>query len=458
MEHQFRDFLVLSFLSLFNLVLSLFLSTGIAYAAQLTLAWNPNTEQDLAGYKIYYGTSSGAYEVAVNVGKWTSCTIDGFKEGRTYYLAATAYDVYGNESGFSNEVSYTFTELDSDKDGIPDVDEIEIYGTDPYTADTDKDGINDGQELGYWGEFWNKDFDGDGLINLLDPDADQDGFQDGSEIENNSDPMDPGSKPGLPQLETGEVIVDHNWKRVNFSIPFINPTVVAKPLSHNDPDPAVIRIRNVDEKGFDVRIQEWDYLDGRHATETVSYLAVEKGTYTLAQGTQIEAGEFDTSNTIFKLVTFKQTFSKVPVVLVAITSVNGSDAVIGRLRNITTQGFEFQMQEQELNEQTHAGETISYIAWEPSSGNLDKFSFEVNRTEDSITDQWKTVSFNQPFECGPVFIADMQTTDGEDTANLRWQNKTLNGVEVRVDEEKSRDDETSHTTEVVGYMVFSRSE
>ena len=116
------------------------------------------------------------------------------------------------------------------------------------------------------------------------------------------------------------------------------------------------------------------------------------------------------------------------------------------------------MQEQELNEQTHTAETISYIAWGPSSGNLGTFSFEVNRTEDSMTDQWNTISFNQPFARGPVFIADMQTTDGGDTANLRWQNKSLNGVEVRIDEEKSNDDETSHTTEVVGYMAFSREE
>ena len=37
--------------------------------------------------------------------------------------------------------------LDSDADGVPDYDEINIYGTDPQNADTDSDGVPDGVEL-----------------------------------------------------------------------------------------------------------------------------------------------------------------------------------------------------------------------------------------------------------------------------------------------------------------------
>jgi hypothetical protein len=113
------------------------------------------------------------------------------------------------------------------------------------------------------------------------------------------------------------------------------------------------------------------------------------------------------------------------------------------------------MQEQELNSKSHATETISYIAWEPSSGILnDDLVFEVNRTKDAIKHNFKAISFNEVFMDIPVFIADMQTADGMDTANLRWRNKDIYGVEVQIDEERSRDRETRHTTEVVGYMVF----
>ena len=47
----------------------LFLSAAFnASAADLKLAWNANSESDLAGYKIYYGTASGNYSVSKDVG------------------------------------------------------------------------------------------------------------------------------------------------------------------------------------------------------------------------------------------------------------------------------------------------------------------------------------------------------------------------------------------------------
>jgi hypothetical protein len=75
-------------------------------ATSITLAWDPNSEPDLAGYKLYYGTAKGAYEFAFDVGNQTTCTIPGFLEGADYHFAVTAYNTYGLESAFSDEVSY----------------------------------------------------------------------------------------------------------------------------------------------------------------------------------------------------------------------------------------------------------------------------------------------------------------------------------------------------------------
>ena len=77
-----------------------------AFAAQATLAWDPNTESDLAGYRIHYGTASGSYTVHTDVQNVTTYTVTGLTTGQTYYFAATAYDASGNESGYSNPVSY----------------------------------------------------------------------------------------------------------------------------------------------------------------------------------------------------------------------------------------------------------------------------------------------------------------------------------------------------------------
>src|SRR5438876_6262121 len=87
------------------------LAPALSSAAQVTLAWDPNTETDLAGYKLCYGTSSGSYPSSVDVGNLTSYTLSGLLEGRTYYFAATAYDLNVNESGFSNEVSKAIADV-----------------------------------------------------------------------------------------------------------------------------------------------------------------------------------------------------------------------------------------------------------------------------------------------------------------------------------------------------------
>ena len=77
-----------------------------AFSAQVSLAWDPNTESDLAGYKIHYGTTSNSYSVHIDVHNVTTNTVTGLTDGQTYYFAATSYDTSGNESGYSNSVSY----------------------------------------------------------------------------------------------------------------------------------------------------------------------------------------------------------------------------------------------------------------------------------------------------------------------------------------------------------------
>ena len=67
---------------------------------------------------------------------------------------------------------------DSDGDGILNVDEINIYGTDPFNPDTDGDGILDGIEVTNL------------CLNPLVFDTDGDGLSDGVEVSQGSDPCD----------------------------------------------------------------------------------------------------------------------------------------------------------------------------------------------------------------------------------------------------------------------------
>jgi hypothetical protein len=76
------------------------------HAAQITLEWDPNPEADLAGYKVYYGTSSRNYSGCIDVGKNSLATIPLAEAGKVYFIAVTSYDPSGNESQFSEELTY----------------------------------------------------------------------------------------------------------------------------------------------------------------------------------------------------------------------------------------------------------------------------------------------------------------------------------------------------------------
>jgi hypothetical protein len=68
------------------------------------VTWAANGEADLAGYKVYVGTTSGVYTRTIDAGKVTSYAIT-LPKGVTYFFSVTAYDNSGNESGHSGEVS-----------------------------------------------------------------------------------------------------------------------------------------------------------------------------------------------------------------------------------------------------------------------------------------------------------------------------------------------------------------
>ncbi len=88
-------------------LLSLLLLGSPLRAENVALSWDANTEADLAGYKIHYGTASRNYTAVVDVGRVTTCTVPNLAAGQTYYFAATAYNASGASSGYSSEVSHT---------------------------------------------------------------------------------------------------------------------------------------------------------------------------------------------------------------------------------------------------------------------------------------------------------------------------------------------------------------
>jgi hypothetical protein len=99
----------------------IFFICGVSSAAEVTLAWDANSETDLMGYKIYYDTNPGNPYYGTDADQGISpiivliddleeqdnpkFTLTGLSNNEDYYFALTAFDNENLESGFSNEAS-----------------------------------------------------------------------------------------------------------------------------------------------------------------------------------------------------------------------------------------------------------------------------------------------------------------------------------------------------------------
>lgn len=86
---------------------------SLSLAAEVTLAWDPNSEEDLEGYGVYLskGVPGPPYDLFgyVALADFENAaaprfTVSGLEKGARYYFAVTAYDTEGYESYFSRPV------------------------------------------------------------------------------------------------------------------------------------------------------------------------------------------------------------------------------------------------------------------------------------------------------------------------------------------------------------------
>ncbi len=88
----------------FNLNIIKLWLTGLTQT-YVDLQWDKVTDEDLAGYLIYYGEKSGDYYYAIDNGTANTIRVKNLLPGGNYYFAARAYDKSSNLSEFSNEVT-----------------------------------------------------------------------------------------------------------------------------------------------------------------------------------------------------------------------------------------------------------------------------------------------------------------------------------------------------------------
>ena len=243
--------------------------------------------------------------------------------------------------------------------------------------------------------------------------------------------------------------VDHNWSLVPLAKSYVDPIVVVKPASNLDSEPGALRIRNIDEDSFEVRFEEWSYLDGTHMPERVFYIVAEAGQADL-DGLAVEAGKLDTDKVLgpagWSPVGFATAFASAPAVFASLQTVNEADPAVTRVRQRSTSGFEVTMQEEEASGDGHAMETVGWIAIDTGTAIVEGRDLEIFVT--GVDDQPGSFGFTRPLERRyPFLVTDVTTADDEDTCSPRFETVYRLGATVMLQEEQSVDAETDHGTE-----------
>jgi concanavalin A-like lectin/glucanase superfamily protein/fibronectin type III domain protein len=259
------------------------------------------------------------------------------------------------------------------------------------------------------------------------------------------------------QLDVGEVAVDQSWKRVTLRQPFIDPVVIAKSVSSREAEPAVVRVRHVEPTGFEISLQSWDESSQPLVAETVGYLVIERGRFHLGDGNFVESGTIDADPTYpVHSIAFSQPFHTAPVVMTSIITVEDTMAVTSRPARVRRDGMQLQLQSQGLSSHHDALQRVSYIAWAPSTGTLDGLVFEVNTARRISRQQFQTIPYRQSFATPPVFVADIQSSRGGSPINVRWDQKDMEGIDVKIDDvvDLAVEGETIQYSDVIGYILI----
>jgi hypothetical protein len=88
------------------MLLLMFSGAGLHASPAVRIAWDPNPEGNIAGYRIYFGQSGGVQTNIVYVGDNTVGSITNLAFATSYFFYVTAYNVFGLESDPSEILTY----------------------------------------------------------------------------------------------------------------------------------------------------------------------------------------------------------------------------------------------------------------------------------------------------------------------------------------------------------------
>jgi hypothetical protein len=139
-----------------------------------------------------------------------------------------------------------------------------------------------------------------------------------------------------------------------------------------------------------------------------------------------------------------------PVVILKPLSHNGGQPAHVRLREVSSDYFEFKIEEWRYLDGSHIAERMNYFVMEAGTHTLpDGTAIEVGNL--GADEDFAQVRFAQSFGSQPVVFSQSQTYNGGDEIVTRNRNISADEFEVRVQE--AQGDDGGHTNETIGYIA-----
>ena len=282
-----------------------------------------------------------------------------------------------------------------------------------------------------------------------------------------TDTCDPG---GGAQMEAGSLTVGGSPVTVDLTNAYASPVVVCAIEYYNNTTPVVARVTDVTATSFDVYLQ--NPSGGGVSAETVSFVVVEEGTWTI-DGVKVEAQVYlstvtdQTNSWVGEVQTYGQSYTN-PVVIGQVMSDDDPAWSVfwcqGSARGNPPSATVLRTGKTvcEDTDTSRADETIGFIVFEAGHGTIGGVAFEALVGADTVQGVVNSppypYTFSTAFASAPtvavVALAGMDGGNGGWAYTYGPTTATSTTLYLAADEDQVGDSERNHTTEQVGYVVF----
>jgi len=246
-----------------------------------------------------------------------------------------------------------------------------------------------------------------------------------------------------------------HWKTINLPFNFSdNPIIFTQLVTDNEATAATVRMRNLTQNQFEIRLQEAEIDDSVHVQESVAWMAMEAGMQTEVY--QFQADTIPVTHG-WATVSFFERFDNIPLFFANMQTTRDTDAATLRNNGVNWNNGKVRIQEEnsvDLN-LSHLTETVGYLAIDDAGNLTNQAGAIIGETgRKKVTNEWVTINLSNTYN-NPVVIANSLSIDDFDPATVRVRNVTPISFEVRVEEWSYLDG--LHRAETIGYLVFDGS-